>query len=44
METFLQMVGLVLALVSAWLVIAAIRTVFRVLLWALQWIRWATHL
>ena len=40
----LQMVGLVLALVSAWLVIAAIRTVFRLLIWVAQWIRWATHL
>lgn len=43
MELF-QLAGLVLALVSAWLVIAAIRWVFRLLIWVCQWIRWATHL
>jgi len=41
---FLQMIGLVLALVSAWLVIAAIRWVFRLLLWVLHWVRYLAQL
>lgn len=44
MTSLLQLVGLVLALVTAWLVIAAIRGVFRFLLRILEWVRWATHL
>ena len=40
----MEMAGLVLALVSAWLVIATIRWVFQLVFWVLRWVRWATHL
>jgi len=40
----LQMTGLVMALVSAWLVIVAIRWVFRILAWVMAWVRYLTFL
>ncbi len=40
----LQTAGLVMALVSAWLVIVAIRWVFHLIAWVFAWIRYLTFL